>query len=297
MQCGGVDGLLRALRRSGGPVWEYHDNMHDYDTTLKLLLRGSAQLTWQALVGAAEGQWLNIELPEVRALRLDLLFETLERLLIQIELQTTNDPKMALRMAEYYLAIYRLFGRFPRQIVLYVGDGPLSMQSELRGANHWFRYELVDIRELDGEKLLESTSIGDNMIAILGHLPDHRDAARRILERIAGLAPEERRDAVVQFGILSGLRKLGGFVKKEIKKMPLLEDLMNHDLLGPVLRKGLKQGRQEGELAILRRQIESRFGPMPDWAQENLSKRSTAELEELGVRLLDARTLKQLLRR
>ena len=83
--------------------------------------------------------------------------------------------------------------------------------------------------------------------------------------------------------------------------MPLFEDLMNHDLFGPVLRRGLQQGREEGRkegaLTILRHQIESRFGAIPDWAQENLSKRSTAELEELCLRALDARTLKQLLGR
>jgi hypothetical protein len=40
---------------------------------------------------------------------------------------------MAIRMAEYCLWVYRLFGRFPRQILLYVGDAPLRMETTLRG--------------------------------------------------------------------------------------------------------------------------------------------------------------------
>src|SRR5207302_5022616 len=48
-------------------------------------------------------------------------------------LQSGNDNTMPLRMAEYCLGMLRLFGKFPRQIVLYVGEAPLRMESELRG--------------------------------------------------------------------------------------------------------------------------------------------------------------------
>jgi hypothetical protein len=67
--------------------------MHEYDSTLKLLLQGSATL--------------NVELPKVQNRRVDLLGETADGGLIHIEIQSTNDDQMALRMAEYCLAIYR----------------------------------------------------------------------------------------------------------------------------------------------------------------------------------------------
>jgi hypothetical protein len=51
-------------------------------------------------------------------LRLDLLGETVDGGLVHVELQSGNDATMPLRMAEYSLGIFRLFGRFPRQIVL-----------------------------------------------------------------------------------------------------------------------------------------------------------------------------------
>jgi len=38
------------------------------------------------------------------------------------------------------------------------------------------------------------------------------------------------------------------------------------------------------------------FGVLPDWAEESLHSRSAAELESLGERLLDARSLEELLR-
>ena len=77
---------------------------------------------------------------------------------------------MPLRMAEYCLSVFRLFKRFPRQVLLYVGEAPLRMASELRGDDVSFRYRAIDIRELDGERLLESEGVGDNVIAILARL-------------------------------------------------------------------------------------------------------------------------------
>ena len=51
---------------------------------------------------------------------------------------------------------------------------------------------------------------------------------------------------------------------------------------------------KRGELSLLRRQIEERFGPIPQWAEDRLVERSPAELEELGVRVLKARTIEEL---
>ena len=86
--------------------------------------------------------------------------------LVHMELQSGNDAAMPLRMAEYCLGVSRLFGRFPRQVVLYVGEAPLSMEKELRGSGVLFQYGLIDIRTLDGERLLKSREVGDNVIAV-----------------------------------------------------------------------------------------------------------------------------------
>lgn len=79
--------------------------MQDYDVVLKLLLRGSAKLLLTHLAGTTIARWLNVELPELVNRRVDLLGETDDGTLIQIDLQSGHDKTMALRMAEYALAI------------------------------------------------------------------------------------------------------------------------------------------------------------------------------------------------
>jgi predicted transposase YdaD len=61
--------------------------------------------------------------------------------------------------------------------------------------------------------------------------------------------------------------------------MPIHIDIPENEVLGPVFKKALQAGRQEGrqeglqegELTVLRRLIEKRFGALPSWAGEKLS--------------------------
>jgi predicted transposase YdaD len=276
--------------------------MQEYDVALKLLLRGSARLTMRELTGMVVDKWLDVELPKVQNTRVDLLGETAGSRLIHLELQSGNDVTMPLRMAEYCLGIFRLYGKFPHQVLLYVGEAPLRMESELQGPGIRFHYRAIDIRELDGERLLESDGIGDNVIAILARLRDHKDAVRRIIEKIVGLGAVERETALGQLFILAGLRQLETIVEQEARKMPILIDIMENKVLGREFKKGLEKGRQEGlqegleegELKALRRLIEKRFGGVPGWAEERLAGRSSSELEELIVRVLDAASIEDL---
>src|SRR5882672_8869639 len=103
------------------------------------------------LTGTAIEKWVDVELPKVQNTRVDLLGETDEASLVHLELQSRNDVLMPLRMAEYCLGVFRLFGKFPRQILLYVGEPALKMASELRGPDLWFQYRVIDIRSLDGD--------------------------------------------------------------------------------------------------------------------------------------------------
>ena len=78
--------------------------MHEYDIVLKRLLEKSHQ----RLTGERVVRWLPTELPIVQNLRVDLLGETADGELIQIEVQSTNQPGMGFRMLEYLVHVNRL---------------------------------------------------------------------------------------------------------------------------------------------------------------------------------------------
>jgi len=276
--------------------------MHEYDVAFKLILRESADLTLRELAGTAIATWHNVELPETNA-RLDLLGESAAGELVHIELQSTNDPTIPRRMAEYYLKIDHRFARFATQVVLYVGQAPLAMPAEYRSPKMRHSFRMADVRELDGASLLRSPWIGDNIIAVFARVPDSRRTVHEVLERIAGLEEGARQTAPDRLAIVAGLRKLGQVIKEESERMPILDDILDHDLLGPEFRKGELKGRVEGELKgrvegeqnLLRLQIAKRFGTLPAWAEARLAGRTLPELEALGLRLLEAGSLEELL--
>jgi hypothetical protein len=84
--------------------------------------------------------------------------------------------------------------------------------------------------------------------------------------------------------------------------MPILADFLDHDWFGPLIREGMAvgrvegqvEGRVEGERALFQKLVAKRFGTPPDWASQRISQLGTEELEDLGVRLLDARSLEEL---
>jgi predicted transposase YdaD len=281
--------------------------MQDYDVSLKMLLRDSARLTLRQIAGSPVTNWLNVELPKVQNPKLDLLGEVKGGSLVHIELQSTNDQRMPLRMMEYCAGIYRQHGRLPRQIMLYVGGAPLRMARELAGPDLRFRYNAIDIRDLDSAALLASSDFGDNVIAVLTRLQDNRDTVRAILKGIARLKQDEREIALQALMRLSGLRRLTHVVEEESRKVPVYIDPLKMPFIRHEFKRGLVEGKKEGlvegekkgivegELAIIRRLIQKRFGRIPVWAAKRLKSCSAEQLEELSERVLDAGSLKELL--
>ncbi|WP_180540569.1 DUF4351 domain-containing protein [Nevskia soli] len=271
-----------------------------YDVTLKMLLQDSDGQAVHLATGLSVAAWLNIELPKIANPRVDLLGQTDDGSLLHLELQVGNDAEMPMRMAEYALAIYRSLGKFARQIVLYAGEPELRMETTLQGPGFSFRYEVIDLRDVDGDTLLASDNLGDNVLAIVTRLRDQQTAIEEILRKISTRDETRREQAIEQLLILAGLRGLEEAVEEAILKMATINDIiLSNKVLGREYKRGREEGELEGELKgelkLFRRLIEKRFGAIPEWADERLNHRSTEDLEALSVRLLDGATLEELL--
>ncbi len=281
--------------------------MHQYDTVLKSLLTGSPNSLFHLVTGAKRGRWLNVELPKVVQARVDLLFElAATRELVLLELQSQNDPQLPVRMAEYALLIWRIYKRFPKMYVLYVGSERLRMPSGLDAPDLTCRYTIVDIRHWNAETLLRSSHTADAILSILGRDANRLDNVRRILERIAKMKQPSREIAFSKLMILAGIRQLGGVVEQEAKQMPILLDIMDHDVIGPAIRKGRREGKAEGKaegklegkieeaVILAQRLLTARFGPLSPATKKRLARLTLPELEDLAIRLLTAKSINEL---
>jgi hypothetical protein len=271
--------------------------MHEYDVALKHIITRPGSSVLEQLTGSASLKWINVEAPKVSNRRVDLLGELPDGKLVHIELQSRNEKDFPFRMAEYLCGIGLRYGRLPRQVALYVGEAPLRMKDRVEAPNVFVRFHLVDIRDLDGERLLASANLGDNVLAVLTRLSERPKVIRRILERIAAGRPAERERALAELFIVSGLRRMEDEARGEARKMPILNDIMDNRVIGPAIRKGLKQGRAEGQVDLLVSMIERRFGRLQPAMSQRIAALTPAQLKRVGLRLLDAQRIEDLFAR
>lgn len=175
-----------------------------YDISAKVLFRYSRGVVAQALFGGPVVEWVNVELPEVRNPRVDLLARVETGDLRHVELQTENDPKMPRRKAEYYCDFWRLLDTHVAQVVHYMGREPLRMPAQWKTPSMTYEFHILNLREMDGEPLLASDDWGDNVLALLARADQER-VIQAVEAQIRRLKGEEQANALQTFVILSGI--------------------------------------------------------------------------------------------
>ena len=283
-----------------------------YDTTLKTLFQAPPQQLLRLLVGGQAREMLTVEYPTGHMRRPDLVVRLTDGRLYHLELQSDNDAAMPWRMLEYYGLLYQRYGQQPLQHVLYVGERPMTLVAQIDHATLLFEYEAIDVRTLDGQPLLHSTVLEDNILALLCRGGATRATVQYILARIANLSGTAQTEALTTLLILAGLRHLQPLVREETQQMAIILDIENNPFLRDIFEEGRQEGHQEGhkegrqegrqegqiegERVLVRRQLARRFGVLPAWAEQHIAAADTTALEQWGLRLLDATSLEEVFR-
>lgn len=250
-----------------------------FDVSLKLMFRRSDGIVTRTVFGGPVVEWLNVELPEVRNPRVDLLARDGAGRLHHLELESTNNAAMPRRIAEYYLALHRALNEDVEMNVLYVGKEPLRNVGEFRTRSMDFRFRLIDMSEMDGLPLLESEDLGDNMLALLTRC-DRELVLRRVEEKIGLLPHGLREESARLFMILSGLR---GMTETVRRRFGMMIDLMENEVFAREILKG--------EATMLLSLIDARFGVVPAWVFEKIAGAKEEQYLAWGRRLLTANSL------
>jgi len=131
--------------------------------------------------------------------------------IIHLEIQTTNDKEMAIRLLEYRAMLNRIYGLLVRQYVLYIGASALNMQDYIDEPALHFTYCLIDFSKLPHEWFLSSAYIEEQLLAILGDLGGKEPI--KIVEEVVEAIDRQPIDRVIkikyfkQLRILAQLRK------------------------------------------------------------------------------------------
>ena len=235
-----------------------------------------------------------MELPKVQNPRVDLLARRGDDVLCHLELESKNTPDIGRRVTEYYLGLHRLLDEHVEMVVLYVGKRPLAMSPIFSTPSLTFTFRLIDIREFDGEPLIQSKDLGDNMLAMLTKA-DQEIVLRKVEAGLKKLPPGKREEAALRFVVISGLRGL----EKTVARRFSMIDLMENKVIGPAIRLGERRGQQRGEqlgehrgkVKILLTLLKQRFGQLPAGTTELIEQASERKLLSISKRILTAKSL------
>ena len=205
--------------------------------------------------------------------------------ILHLEFQTTNDPKMIYRMAEYRAILQRKYEIPVRQVVIYLGSEKPKMRTQLSKEEEITGFELHDIRDFSTQSMLNSKIPEEIILSIL---TDYKESdAEKVIEQIiyklqkASKSESELNKSIQQLIVLSRLRKLEVKTKQKINDMPITYDIKTDGLYNEGIREGLREGIQKG---IQKGREKNRFQMISKaLSQRILTIEQIAEIAEVSI--------------
>ena len=278
--------------------------MSSKDITLKDIFEEVPHRLSKILSPAPIKELLPTALPSTE-LRVDFLARLEDESILHMEFQSFNDTNMPWRMLRYYTAIAEKYKTYNiKQLLVYVGNEKLRMKSSLKLKNLVFRYEILDIRQIDCRVLLESPDPMDRLLACLCKVEDEAYLIEKLIKTMEGTKEEERKDYLLKALTFTELRpNLRIRLTEELKHMPIVvrpEDIrlpkrkLRKDIL---YRLGLEEGKQIGiEEGLLKSAqemliaiIEGKLGYVPEEIANRVREiRDVEFLRSLAKKLVSA---------
>ncbi|MCH9740861.1 MAG: hypothetical protein K0U38_08495 [Epsilonproteobacteria bacterium] len=184
----------------------------------------------------------------------DIVFINGQDEIVHIEIQNDNHSLMHLRMLRYYCDIQFEYNHHRiAQYLIYIGKRNCSMKSEIEQKNLFYKYGIIDMRDIDCEEFLYHQNPSVVALSILCDFAekDKQMVVNTILKRIKELTDHDAiayKSYLEKVTILSTNRDLEENVKKgatmlavDIEKIPFYQDGFKDGI-----QKGIEKGIQKG---------------------------------------------------
>jgi len=255
-----------------------------YDNVLKRLAAEypSALARWLLAVDAADIELLPTELSlePVRSDAVYFLPQLGQILHLEFQTEPKSNPPLSLRMLDYWVRLYRQYGRPIEQVVIFLKptNSEVVFTEQLAVGNTVHRYRVLRMWEQDPTPLLANPGLLP--LAVLART----DAPTALLEQVATKVDmiEERQqksNISAYTEILAGLK----FDKDLIRRF-LREELMRESVIYQEIEQEIQQ-REAATLVL--RQLGRRLGQVAPEVRAQIQQLPVAQLEELGEALLD----------
>ncbi len=243
-----------------------------YDDSLKKLISANPQDFISLVLGEGDFEkTLDHELKSVH-IYADALLQAVqngEQMLVHIEFQSGNDPKMQERLLEYNTLASREYDYLPvYSCVIYLKkDGDIPQAPFIKKIPNGkevvrFHYSSIELYDIPADELLDAGLVG-----LLPLLPLTKDGARHeVVEKMITSLVFAERTELLWFGYalaskvfkadLSWLRRRFAVFNDILRDTPIYQEVLEEGMeMG--IEKGIEKGHQEALQQELRRQREA----------------------------------------
>ena len=236
--------------------------------------------------------------------------------LIHIEIQAGYEAEFAERMFVYY---YRLFDRYrlPLASLAVLADDrpqwrPDRYQRDLWGCEVTMQFPTVKLLDYQSRMAELETAANPFALATAAHLlaqatrhdEQQRFSSKLALTRRLYQRGWNKQEVVDLYEFMDWLLVLPETLEaayldevQELEENAKMRYISSAERLGMKRghELGLQQGLQQGRTLLLR-QLQKRFGALPDWVETRLAKGTPTQLEQWAEQVLDATTLEAVFR-
>jgi len=189
--------------------------------------------------------FIDKEFERIESRRADIVLKVEESYIIHIEIQSSFDSKMPYRMLRYFLDIKELYDLPIKQYLINLSN--FNMKNFIKEFN--YSYEIVNIKDLDCEKFLNSSSPDALVLSILCDFKDYTPdfIVESVLKKLKKLIKDEKtyRKYFIMLEEISSLRNLKDVIKEVSMR---LSDIKWEDL--PSYEIGLEEGLERGVVGL-----------------------------------------------
>lgn len=137
-----------------------------------------------------------------------------QKFILHLEFQVDNYPKMAYRMADYWILLKSKYHLPVRQFVIFIGSGEPTMKTVLADDGNYFQFSIINITQFDYLRFLNSTNPEEIILAVLSDFGKEKpeNALNQIIQKLAETKTDQTsfQKYLRQLRVLSKLRKLDG---------------------------------------------------------------------------------------
>ena len=213
---------------------------------------------------------------------------TEERILhLEFQVEVDTNPPLPLRMLDYWVRLHRRYRQPVTQVVILLKQPAKAtvIETEFHLENTRHSYQVVRMWEQDPAIFLEDTALLP--LATLAATQEPEKLLTQISQQISNIESlEQRQDVAICTQLLAGLKFKKNLIRQFFREEIMQESVIYQDIL--------QKGLQQGELAVVVRQLTRRLGTVPDQVRSQIQALPLPQLENLAEALLDFTNLSDL---